>query len=233
MNSAPVPLKHYPPCPNPDQAAMKALGERVRARLSADPSVERLPADHAELWAVADFVTNSECAQLMDMVDRTAVPSEVLDHGYNDAWRTSFSGDVDVSDPFVQMIERRIDDLMGIPHEWGETMQGQRYAEGQEFREHMDWFWTKAPYFKTEAKRGGQRSFTAMIYLNAVEEGGDTAFVNLGLSIPPQPGVLLIWNNAAPDGSHNQFTLHAGTPVVRGTKYIITKWYRSRKWGQR
>lgn len=231
MTAPPLPAKHYPPCPNPDQAALKALGEQVRARLNADPKVERLPGEHAELWAVADFVTPSECERLMAMVDRTAVPSKVLDHGYTEAWRTSYSGDVDSADSFVRMIERRIDDLLGIPHAWGETMQGQRYAEGQEFREHMDWFWTKAPYFKTEARRGGQRSFTAMIYLNAVDEGGDTAFINLGLSIPPQPGVLLIWNNAALDGSHNQYTLHAGMPVLRGIKYIITKWYRSRQWG--
>lgn len=231
MTNAPPPLKQYPPCPNPDQAAMKALGERVRARLAADPAVECLPPEQAEVWAAADFVSPDECERLKAMIDRTAVPSQILDHGYNEVWRTSYSGDVDVNDSFVKMIERRIDDLLGIPHEWGETMQGQRYEPGQEFREHMDWFWTKAPYFAQEARRGGQRGFTAMIYLNDVEEGGETAFVNLGLSVPPQRGVLLVWNNAARDGSLNQFTLHAGMPVVKGMKYIITKWYRTRKWG--
>lgn len=229
--ATPVPLKSYPPCPNPDQAAMRDLGAKVRLRLAADALVQRVPAEQAEVWAVADFMSVDECARMIEMIDRTAVPSAILDHGYNEVWRTSYSGDVDAHDPFVQMIERRIDDLLGIAHEWGETMQGQRYAPGQEFREHMDWFWTKAPYFKREAKRGGQRSFTAMIYLNEVEEGGETAFVNLGISIPPQRGVLLAWNNAAIDGSLNQFTLHAGTPVVRGTKYIVTKWYRTRRWG--
>jgi prolyl 4-hydroxylase len=33
------------------------------------------------------------------------------------------------------------------------------------------------------------------------------------------------------DGEPNVMTLHAGTPVVQGTKYIITKWYRTRPWG--
>ncbi|MBS0483245.1 MAG: 2OG-Fe(II) oxygenase [Proteobacteria bacterium] len=225
------PLKSYPPCPNPDQAAMKAVGDRVRERLAHDPSIQRLPCEQAEIWAAADFVTPGECERLMAMIDRTAEPSQILDHGYNEVWRTSYSGNVDAADTFVQMIERRIDDLMGIPHEWGETMQGQRYEPGQEFREHMDWFWTKAPYYKQEARRGGQRSFTAMIYLNDVEEGGETAFLNLAMSVPPQRGVLLIWNNGTVDGSLNQFTLHAGTPVISGTKYIITKWYRTRKWG--
>ncbi len=224
-------IAEYPPCPNPDKRALKAVGDQVRTRLADDPGIQRIPAEHAELWAVADFVSTEECERLIAMVERTAAPSLVLDHGYEEIWRTSYSGNVDPGDSFVQMIERRIDDLLGIPHEWGETMQGQRYTAGQEFRQHMDWFWTKAPYYKGEARRGGQRSFTAMIYLNAVEEGGDTLFINLGLSIPPQPGALLVWNNGALDGSLNQYTLHAGTPVVRGTKYIMTKWYRTRKWG--
>jgi prolyl 4-hydroxylase len=195
----------YPPCPNPDKVALMRLGAQVRGRLEVDPAVHKVPVEAAEIWALSEFVSPDECNQLIAMVDR--------------------------GDPFVKMIERRIDDLLGIPHEFGETMQGQRYALGQEFKQHQDWFWTKAPYWKTESKRGGQRSITAMIYLNDVEEGGTTDFPRIGVSIPPQRGALIVWNNACPDGSLNQATLHAGTPVIKGTKYIITKWYRTRKWG--
>jgi prolyl 4-hydroxylase len=95
----------------------------------------------------------------------------------------------------------------------------------------MDWFWTKAKYWKDEARRGGQRGITAMAYLNDVEAGGATEFLNLGISIAPQRGALIVWNNAGIDGSLNQATLHAGRPVEAGVKYVITKWYRSRKWG--
>ncbi|MET4131553.1 hypothetical protein ABIE62_000665 [Porphyrobacter sp. MBR-155] len=52
-------------------------------------------------------------------------------------------------------------------------------------------------------------------------------FSALGIEITPQPGVLLIWNNALPDGCPNDATLHAGLPVERGAKYVITKWYRT------
>ena len=69
-----------------------------------------------------------------------------------------------------------------------------------------------------------------MAYLNPVEAGGATAFTQLGIQIEPQPGALLLWNNALPDGRPNPATLHAGTPVVAGVKYIITKWYRTRQW---
>jgi prolyl 4-hydroxylase len=42
--------------------------------------------------------------------------------------------------------------------------------------------------------------------------------------------VLLIWNNALPDGRPNEGTMHAGMPVVKGVKYVITRWYRTRPW---
>jgi prolyl 4-hydroxylase len=133
--------------------------------------------------------------------------------------------------PLRSKLESRIDKLLGIPHLFGETMQGQRYTPGQEFKYHLDLFWTKAPYWKEETKRGGQRSITAMAYLNDVEDGGETAFTQLGIGVPPQRGMLLVWNNTLPDGRPNEDTMHAGTPVIKGTKYVITKWYRTRKWG--
>ena len=49
-------------------------------------------------------------------------------------------------------------------------------------------------------------------------------------TVEPKPGVLMVWNNALPDGSPNENTLHAGTPVVEGVKYVLTKWYRTRRW---
>ncbi len=219
------------PAPNPDKAALAKAGRMVRARLAADPTVQRLPAEAIEIFGVADFLSASECAHLIAVIDKVAKPSGVFDLDYGAQYRTSYSGDVDRADPFMRMIERRIDDLLGLPGEWGETVQGQRYLKGQEFKPHCDWFWTKAPYWSREATRGGQRSWTAMAYLNTVDEGGATEFNRIGLIIPPQPGTLVVWNNAQPDGSINWETMHAGTPVVRGSKYVVTKWYRTRRWG--
>lgn len=127
-------------------------------------------------------------------------------------------------------ISRRIDDLLGINPICGEPIQGQRYLPGQQFQPHNDWFYTSEKYWQLERKRGGQRSWTAMAFLNEVEEGGETHFTEVGIKIEPKPGVLMVWNNALPDGTPNEGTMHAGTPVVRGAKYVITKWYRTREW---
>lgn len=70
-----------------------------------------------------------------------------------------------------------------------------------------------------------------MAFLNEVGKGGETQFVEAEIKIAPKPGVLLVWNNALPDGTPNEGTLHAGTPVIEGVKYVLTRWYRTRKWG--
>ena len=216
---------------NPDRAALIRVGQRVRARLAADPGASRVPVEGAELFLVPDFLAAAECERFIAMVDEVAKPSTLYTAGDDRDARTSYSGDVDPTDPFVKMITRRIDDLLGMEGTWGETVQGQRYQPGQQFKLHCDWFPTDSDFWAAESRQGGQRSWTAMIYLCDVEEGGATDFPYLSFSSTPRRGTLLAWNNASPDGEPNTMTLHAGTPVVRGAKYIITKWYRTRPWG--
>ncbi len=214
----------------PDQEALAKLGERVRARLALNPLVHRVPGEAAELFAVANFLSDAECARLCTMIDDVARPSTLHELSYESGFRTSFSGDLAPADPLIAEISDRIDDLLGVDAHIGEAIQGQRYTPGQEFKPHNDWFYVSQGYWAEEEARGGQRSWTAMAYLNSVEAGGATAFTALGIKIPPQPGVLLLWNNALPDGRPNEATMHAGRPVERGVKYVITKWYRTRKW---
>jgi prolyl 4-hydroxylase len=216
--------------PVPDQRALAQVGAIVRARLAADPGVYRIENDYCELYAVGDFLSPAECARLCTMIDAVARPSALHELDYASGFRTSYSGDLDPGDSFVKAISRRIDDLLGLPSEFGEALQGQRYLPGQQFKPHNDWFYTTERYWPLEQARGGQRSWTAMAYLNAVEEGGATLFTKIGIQIEPKPGVLLVWNNALPDGRPNEGAMHAGMPVIRGVKYIITKWYRTRKW---
>lgn len=229
MTAKAMKTPHQPISKNPDFEALRLVGETVRARLEADPSVYRLPIADLAIFGVADFLSAEECQRLVQIVDSVAQPSAVFGESGAESGRTSYSGNFDPTDPFVQMIQRRIDDLLGIDPHFGETIQGQRYLPGQEFRAHFDWFDTKGAYWQSEG-RAGQRTWTAMAYLNPVDEGGSTDFPKVELSIPPQPGTLIIWNNMKPDGTPNPKSLHAGTPVVRGVKYVLTKWYRAQPW---
>ena len=154
-----------------DKAALARAGALVRDRLAGDPAVYRVPVEQAEMFAAAGFLSPAECAHLIAIIDRVARPSSVFDEEYAGTYRTSYSGDVDPGDSFVRMIERRLCDMLGLDMSWGETMQGQRYQPGQEFKGHHDFFDTSAFYWPEEVRRGGQRGWTAMIYLNTVEEG--------------------------------------------------------------
>ena len=206
------------------------MSREVIARLEADETVQDLSEGRLQLYGVSEFFSPDECARLMAMIDAVARPSPVFNIDYGRAARTSYSGDLDPKDPFVRMLHRRIDDLLGVGPGLGETMQGQRYAVGQEFKPHHDWFDTSEEYWTPDVAAGGQRAWTTMVYLNNVLEGGATEFPRANIAVPPQAGTLIAWNNALPDGKPNPETLHAGTPVRQGTKYVVTRWYRGRKW---
>jgi len=210
-----------------DSERLKRIGRKVRARLDRNKAVRRIAVDNAEMWAVPRFLDGVTCGRLMTIIEGVAQPSTIHDVEYARI-RSSYSGDVDPADPFIRALQQRIDDLFGIEPACGETIQGQRYRPGQEFLPHTDWFWPGSPAWDNEMPRGGQRSYTAMVFLNDVEAGGETEFTELGIAVTPRAGTLLAWNNADPDGVPNEWTIHAGRPVTRGVKYIITKWYRTR-----
>jgi prolyl 4-hydroxylase len=218
-----------------DRERLRVLGHKVRGRLAHRKGVSQIVSGGAELWVMERFLDPIECGRLIAMVDAVARPSEAcalyaLD--YDSTIRTSYSGDVDPRDPFIRKLQRRIDDLLGLEGASGETIQGQRYLPGQEFKAHIDWFPPDSPAWQREKDYGGQRAFTAMAYLNPVEEGGETDFPKLDIAIRPKAGALLIWNNADENGVPNRLTAHAGNPVIRGTKYVITRWYRCYPWNR-
>ena len=65
--------------------------------------------------------------------------------------------------------------------------------------------------------RAQQRALAWMVYLNDVEEGGETEFLYQQLKIKPSKGRVVIWPG--------QFThLHRDNPPI-STKYIATGWF--------
>ena len=96
-----------------------------------------------------------------------------------------------------------------------------KYEEGQEFNLHTD-CWDNI-----KGEGSNQRVLTALIVLQQANEGGETIFPNLGLSIRPPAGTMLVWHNTS-GGACNPLLVHAGMPPQNGTKIVMTKWYRGR-----
>ena len=208
------------------QGAVDPRQENPAARLAATDGVQRVPTLDLELLVIRGFLDPATCAALIDRIDAQKRPSDIVDDTGIANFRTSETCDLDSTDPVVWKVERKIADLLGLPLEHGEPLQGQRYAPGQEFRPHTDTFNPGGYDFLVHTARGGQRSWTAMIYLNRPDEGGATRFKTIGKTIQPETGKLLTWNNLLPDGTPNPATLHQGMKVRRGTKYVLTKWFR-------
>ena len=202
----------------------------VGARLDATPGVVRHPVEAIQFYSRPDFLAADQCARLIAMIDANRRPSTLLSDRSGPEFRTSDSCDMDRWAPDVRPIDEGIARLLGIDPAQGETMQGQRYAPGQQFRTHHDYFHQGESYWQRMQATGGQRTWTAMVYLNDVEEGGATWFPQAGLRLSPARGLLLAWNNMNPDGSPNAATLHEGMAVVAGVKYIVTKWFREAAW---
>ncbi|WP_439546912.1 prolyl hydroxylase family protein [Sandarakinorhabdus sp.] len=190
---------------------------------------QRLPDKRVELFQKKKFLSADECAGLIALIDVHRRPSTITDaYGASSDFRTSETADLPRDDALVGAVYRRLADYAGLPLAHAETLQGQRYAPGQQFQMHTDYFEPTGLDFFPHTEDGGQRTWTLMVYLNEPGAGGATRFQHLNKLFQPETGKLLAWNNRLVDGGCNSHTLHAGLPVRSGTKYIITAWFRDR-----
>lgn len=204
--------------------------DAIPAQIAQHPGVQHFPHRSLTLFQQRSFLSAADCAQLIALIDTTRRPSTIADANGDHAFRTSETCDLDGNDAYVAAIDTRIAHYLGIDPAYGEPIQGQRYAVGQEFKAHTDYFEPNGPDFHKFCAIAGNRTWTAMIYLNTPDAGGATRFTRVGKTIHPQTGKMLIWNNRKADGSPNPDTLHHGMKVRSGTKYVITKWFRERPW---
>ena len=207
------------------------IGEIVRGTLATRANLFHVPATGLEIFIARSFLSEKECAGLIDRIDRDLKPSGLLADSPDPEFRTSQTCELSPADPLVDFVDNKIAAFMGMDPAFAETLQGQRYAVGQQFKPHPDFFYTDQPYWPAQEKSGGQRTWTAMAFLNNVEAGGQTFFERAGVRITPKAGNLLMWNNLDLAGEPNMYSLHQGMPVEAGVKYIVTKWFRGRKWG--
>lgn len=194
------------------------------------PGAQRIPSPKVEMFARRGWLDAAECADVIARIDRQRRPSGLADHEGDAGFRTSETCDLDDGDPLVAGITARLAAYAGLDPAHCEPLQGQRYAVGQEFKLHTDYFEPSGADYDRYCAAAGQRTWTLMVYLNEPGAGGATRFKQIDKIFQPEIGKLLAWHNLLPDGRPNYATLHAGLPVRAGVKYIITAWFRQRLW---
>ena len=128
--------------------------------------------------------------------------------------------------PLIRRLEQRISELVSCPVENGEPIQILHYLPGAEYKPHFDFFDPNLPGNEKVLAMGGQRVATLVMYLNDVEAGGSTIFPDIGLDVLPRKGNAVFFAYATEDGQLDRRTLHGGSPVGAGEKWIATKWLR-------
>jgi prolyl 4-hydroxylase len=126
----------------------------------------------------------------------------------------------------VKRIEARLAKLVNWPEENGEGLQILHYTAGAEYKPHYDYFDPNEPGTPTILKRGGQRVATIVMYLSEPGKGGGTVFPDIHMEVAPKKGNAVFFSYERPHPSTR--TLHGGSPVIAGEKWVATKWLRER-----
>jgi len=125
-------------------------------------------------------------------------------------------------------VGKRIEECVEQPLKNAEKYQVIYYNKNQEYRRHYD-SWEHDYSEKTLRciRYGGARLYTALCYLNDVEEGGGTNFPKLDITVKAKKGRLLVFQNTY-NGTHNRHiqSEHAGMPVIKGEKWAFNLWFR-------
>jgi prolyl 4-hydroxylase len=205
-------------------------GESSVVHLMATAGMQRTPSPLLALFTLRGFLDPVHCAQLIALIEANHRPSTIADGNGDIAFRTSSTCELNYADPAVAALDARLAEVSGIDAAFGEPLQGQRYEVGQEFKPHTDYFEPDGLDYARFCSETGQRTWTFMVYLNAVPEGGATRFKAIDKLVKPEVGKLLAWNNRCADGKPNPATRHQAMKVRKGHKYVITRWYRERPW---
>lgn len=192
--------------------------------------------DQPVVALLEDFMSGDECDALVRMSAEKLQRSTIVDPAtgqYRVIEDRKSSGTYFRinENELVSRIDRRISDVMHWPVENGEGIQILNYQVGGEYKPHFDYFPPQDAGSSVAMRLGGQRVSTLVIYLNDVPEGGGTVFPDLHLTVSAQKGAAVYFEYCNEFGELDARTLHGGAPVIRGEKWIATKWMRQRRYG--
>ncbi len=173
---------------------------------------------------LGNVLSDEECEGLIRMSEDKLKRSKIGNTRTEDDIRTSSSMFFEEGEnELVARIERRLSQIMNIPVEHGEGLQMLNYHIGQEYKAHFDFF------SSSSRAASNPRISTLVMYLNDVEEGGETYFPKLNFSVNPQKGSAVYFEYFYDNQELNDLTLHGGAPVIKGSKWAATQWMRRKK----
>ena len=243
-----------PPPPPPVQPVAAPMAEAIPAVAGTTPSLTEQLVQMPNTIATVDreihmlfaltaprivlfgnLLSAEECEQMIELSRGKLARSSVVNnetgaydiHPHRTSDGTYFDrGENDL----IRRIEKRIADLVQYPEENGEPIQILHYKPGGEYKPHYDYFDPRQPGNEQVLTQGGQRIATLVMYLNDVETGGSTVFPEVGIDVLPRRGNAVYFAYCSETGALDSRSLHGGSPVGGGEKWIATKWFRERQY---
>ncbi|XP_067632874.1 prolyl 4-hydroxylase subunit alpha-1-like [Eurosta solidaginis] len=121
----------------------------------------------------------------------------------------------------LKYIYRTVSAISGYDLKNAEQMQVANYGIGGQYDPHHDYSLDSFAGFI------GNRIATHLFYISDVKQGGNTVFPLLNVYSKPVKGAMLMWHNLHKSLDPDLRTLHAGCPVIVGTKRISNVWVHS------
>jgi len=197
---------------------------------------------------VSSFVDGSVCTHIINKalphVAKSAVSHMDHDVGKPDTnWRSSSTYFMPSDDEVLRVLDKRVSALTVTRRVQQEYAQVLRYERGERYAAHHDYFdinmYRQSADIMQLTKKGFfNRLVTVFFYLTDVEEGGHTNFpragggpqphdfedCSRGVAIAPQEGRIVIFYSLDPAGHMDEYSLHGGCSVEKGTKWSANKW---------
>lgn len=181
----------------------------------------RALSEDPEVRYFSGFLTSDECNYVIERARPLLQPAVVV-HPQTGALvpnpvRTSSAAFFPfvAEDPVLNALNNRIAAATATSYRQGEPLQVLSYLPGQQYKLHSD-----------ALPAGNQRIRTFLVYLNEDYDGGATFFPDLGLRVRGRAGDALMFVNVDRDDRAHSRARHAGEPVTRGEKMLLSKWIR-------
>ncbi|MFA5990090.1 MAG: 2OG-Fe(II) oxygenase [Sphingomonas sp.] len=195
----------------------------TREKISSDSIYEFLDKER-RIIRYSKFIDHEECNYLIKSSDGLLMPAVVNDPNTGSLIlhpvRTGEGAVIGPTreDLVIQLINKRLAEVTATSKNFGEPLSILKYSPLQEYKLHSDAIKSK----------NGNRIKTAIIYLNDNFIGGATNFPKLGISVKPSRGDMITFDNFMPNGMPDPMMVHAGLPVIKGVKWLATRWIRDR-----
>lgn len=176
----------------------------------------------SETWIITidDVINEEDCDNIIKSINTEQWSPSLVGDGKLPA-RTSSTHwcESSLCRENTKKLREWVNDKMKISDEYAEPLQILRYNKEEYYKPHHD---QNSP----RSSAWGPRIYTVFFYLSDVEEGGETNFPTVNVTIKPKKGSVLIWSNILNEdlNKRDEKTSHQSLPVIKGTKFSANYW---------